>query len=698
MRLIKPLFFYLILTAFSLRGAKINQAYEALSIYDYFKAKKLFYEVLKKQPNAPAAYGLSTLFYRSDNPFSNADSAAKYITWAGNFFKKSRVKESYNGFIIDSLHISILADSIAQKLLKKALLANNTSDLEAFLIKNPFAPQNLKQQALLKRDQLIFSQNQYYNNSDSTYSVLLRFPQSHLYPELQTLYDKQLFEEYTVLKSAQVYIDFIRQYPTNKFIGKAQDDLFQLYRKNNDVQGLEFYVHNYPKSRFYNEAWKLLYALTVKSYNNDELTGFMNAYPEFPFKESINKEIELNNKILIPLNDSDYVGFIDTSGVFVIPATYDAATPFKEGVAVVTRNDSAWFVNKENKNVFNSFYTEAFPFISGIAPVNKNGQWFLINRQGQEIAGPFDDLSEQSEQIYTVKLNNKYGALDIYGNYILQPRFDKLGDFKNGKAYYIDNGLYGFITKSGKTFSARYQWISDFDENNIAIVKMNGLYGLINDSDSLFLNARYELILKAEHSNFILVRNNKYGFYSSKNCFITDVDNEFKKELPVSYYTNGLAFKLIKNKKQAIMDANGKVSIEFGMFDEVYFAQNNLIRIKKKNKYGFTDRKLNIVIPCKYLEATDFKDSISIVKTKTETVLISTAGTEVFKTKGSLTRIFAHYFWVEEEEQNLLIDNKGKVLIENASGYSMVNLQQNDNAATYLIIELENKSKKIIKL
>ncbi|HRD38826.1 MAG TPA: WG repeat-containing protein, partial [Bacteroidia bacterium] len=137
-----------------------------------------------------------------------------------------------------------------------------------------------------------------------------------------------------------------------------------------------FYVHNYPKSRFYNEAWKLLYALTVKSYNNDELTGFMNAYPEFPFKESINKEIELNNKILIPLNDSDYVGFIDTSGVFVIPATYDAATPFKEGVAVVTRNDSAWFVNKENKNVFNSFYTEAFPFISGIAPVNKNGQCF----------------------------------------------------------------------------------------------------------------------------------------------------------------------------------------------------------------------------------------------------------------------------------------------------------------------------------
>lgn len=698
MRLIKPLFFYLILTAFSLRGAKINQAYEALSIYDYFKAKKLFYEVLKKQPNAPAAYGLSTLFYRTDNPFSNADSAAKYITRAGNFFKMSPLKESYNGFTIDSLHISILADSIAQKLLKKAFLANSTTALENFLLNNPYAGADLKEQAIVKRDQLVFSQNQYYNNSDSTYSILLRFPQSHLYPELQTLYDKQLFEEYTALKSAQVYIDFIRTYANNKFVGKAQDDLFNLYRKNNDVQGLEFYVHNYPKSRSANEAWKLLYALTVKSYNNEELTGFMNAYPEFPFKESINKEIELNNKILIPLNDSDFVGFIDTSGIFAIPALYDAATPFKEGVAVVNRNDSAWFINKENKNVFQTFYTEAYPFINGIAPVNKTGQWFLINRQGQEIAGPFDDLSEQSEQVYTVKLNNKYGAIDVYGNYILQPRFDKLGDFKNGKAYYIDNGSYGFITKGGKTFNARYQWISDFDENNIAIVKLNGLYGLINDSDSLFLNARYELILKAEHSNFVLVRNNKYGFYSSKNCFITDVDNEFKKELPVSYYTNGQSFKLIKNKKQAIMDANGKITIDFGMYDEVYFVQNNLIRIKKKTKYGFVDRKLNLSIPLKYLEAGDFKDSISICKTKNETVLIIPSGQEIIKTKGSITRINSHYFWVEEAEQNSIIDVKRKNIIPGVIGYSSVNLQQNDNGGNYLILEFENKSKKVLKL
>lgn len=698
MRLIKPLFFYLILTALSLRGAKINQAYEALSIYDYFKAKKLFYEVLKKQANASAAYGLSTIFYRTDNPFHNADSASKYITRAGNFFKISPIKESYNGFTIDSLHISILADSISQKLLKKAFLANSTIALESFLINNPFAGADLKEQAIAKRDQLVFSQNQYYNNSDSTYAILLRFPQSHLYQELQTLYDKQLFEEFTVLKSAQVYIDFIRSFPKNKFIGKAQDDLFNLYRKNNDVQGLEFYVHNYPKSRSVNEAWKLLYALTVKSYNNNELTGFINAYPEFPFKGSINKEIELNNKILIPLNDSDFVGFIDTSGIFTIPALYDAATPFKEGVAVVNRNDSAWFINKENKNVFQSFYTEAYPFINGIAPVNKGGQWFLINRQGQVIAGPFDDLSEQSEQVYTVKLNNKYGAIDVYGNYILQPRFDKLGDFKNGKAYYIHNGLYGFITKNGTAFNARYQWISDFDENNIAVVKLNGLYGLINDNDSLFLNARYELILKADHSNFVLVRNNKYGFYSSKNCFITDIDNEFKKELPVSYYTNGESFKLIKNKKQAIMDANGKITIDFGMYDEVYFAQNNLIRIKKKTKYGFVDRKLNLSIPLKYLEAGDFKDSISICKTKNETVLINPGGQEIIKTKGSITRINSHYFWVEEAEQNSIIDVKRKNIIPGVIGYTSINLQQHDNGGNYLILEFENKSKKILKL
>ena len=77
--------------------------------------------------------------------------------------------------------------------------------------------------------------------------------------------------------------------------------------------------------------------------------------PDFPFKASINKEIELNNKILIPVNDSDFVGYVDTTGKYTIPPVYDEATIFKEGLAVVNKNDSVFFINKESENVFNAF-------------------------------------------------------------------------------------------------------------------------------------------------------------------------------------------------------------------------------------------------------------------------------------------------------------------------------------------------------
>ncbi|MBL0328623.1 MAG: hypothetical protein IPP64_04230 [Bacteroidetes bacterium] len=64
--------------SFSAFGGKLSKAYDALKIYNYFEAKRLFEKSLKKE-SAPAAYGLSNIYFRADNPFSNIDSAYHYI-------------------------------------------------------------------------------------------------------------------------------------------------------------------------------------------------------------------------------------------------------------------------------------------------------------------------------------------------------------------------------------------------------------------------------------------------------------------------------------------------------------------------------------------------------------------------------------------------------------------------------------------
>jgi hypothetical protein len=694
MRLKRALIYYFLLTivgTLNLKASKIEDAFEALRIYDYFKAKKLFYSQLKKKDKVAAAFGLATIFYRSDNPFHNNDSASKYISMAGNYLRRSFCKYELAGFNVDSSSVFGLADSVAHKAFLKASVSNSRSSLEKFILDNPYASLKKKNAAMFLRDEISFQLCNSYNLIDSTKETLLRYPESYFYYDLGLLLDKQIFDLETSLKTPSQLITFIGKHPTNKFLDRAMDELFDLYKKNKQISELDFYVKNYPKSHFINEAWKLLYALSVKSYNTNELQAFVEKYPAFPFKASINKEIELNNKILIPVNHEDYTGFIDTSGKFIIPPVYDAATPFQEGLSVVVKNDTAYFVNKENENVFNTFYSEAFPFINGIAPVNIGGQWFLINRQGQKTNGPFEELSEQSENIYVVKQNNKYGAIDLYGNYIVQPQLDKIGDFKNGGAYYISDGLYGFLRKNGTSSHARYQWISDFDENKLAIVKYNNAYGITGFNDSLILSPKYDLIVKARNNIFILVKNNKYGFFHGSGCFLSEIDYDFRKELSADFYTNGKLFKLVKKNKQALMDSNGKLTIDYGTYEEVNFAQDNLIRVKRNGKYGFVDRKLSQAIPAKYQSASDFNNGVSVVTLKKEMLLINLKGEEFFRTNGVITPINESYFLVKEEEGDKVINNRGDLIVSGVEAYHI-------NRDGYLILDLENNSKKVVKL
>ena len=61
-----------LVAGFPLMKSKINKANEALDVYDYFKAKKLFYSAIEKS-KVEANYGLAVIYSRTDNPFSNID-------------------------------------------------------------------------------------------------------------------------------------------------------------------------------------------------------------------------------------------------------------------------------------------------------------------------------------------------------------------------------------------------------------------------------------------------------------------------------------------------------------------------------------------------------------------------------------------------------------------------------------------------
>jgi len=671
-------------------GNKLTEAYAALSVHDYFKAKKLFYALNKKQWNAYASYGLSVIYYRNNNPFHQTDSAAKYAAIAYNSFKQSNTVASYSGFTVDALSLQAMVDSIAYQQLKKCVIANRIETYETFLKQNYLCSPRYRQAAISARDELEYNKVIGINKSDSTLFFMITHPMSVFKTDAFKLRERQLFNEITADKSAQSYIYFIANQSQNANINAAYRALLDIYKESKNTEGVVAFIKNYPTAPQHTEAWQSLFTLSIKTFTKEELESFLVNYPDFPFKNSIVKEVQLNSLELIPIEKNERIGFADTSGKIVIEPMYDEVSDFYEGLSIVHKNDSVFYINKENKNTLNRIFTDALPFTNGLAPVKFNNKWHLINRLGETKTDAFEEINELSENVYVVKKDNLYGAIDPYGQALYPIKYEKLGNVKNGCAYYQLEGAYGFITKTGYVHKPEFEWISDFSNKGLAVYKWQNKFGLIENNGSALTHANFDQIIKANDSLYLVVLNNQYGYYSANGCFLSEIAYDYEKEKSAHYYTNGTTLKLIKKGNQALMDFNGRMSIDFGVYSEINFAANGLIRIKRNNKYGYIDRKLNPVIPFKYLSAGDFEDSLAIVSSKKGYHLINTKGEELLTSETAIERICKGYYISETNDSTALYAKTGQQLFPKVISFEIYK--------HYLILYLENNQIKIIAI
>lgn len=78
-------------------------------------------------------------------------------------------------------------------------------------------------------------------------------------------------------------------------------------------------------------------------------------------------------------------GYIDSSGKKIIECNYGSANDFHEGVACVRKNGKFGFIDKNNNIVIPFLYRRALDFKNGIAYVLDGDKWGGINAQGQTV-------------------------------------------------------------------------------------------------------------------------------------------------------------------------------------------------------------------------------------------------------------------------------------------------------------------------
>jgi len=180
-------------------------------------------------------------------------------------------------------------------------------------------------------------------------------------------------------------------------------------------------------------------------------------------------------------------GYIDRTGQLVIPAHFDEAGDFSEGLArVKVKGDpDKWgYIDKQGNYVIPPQFYSAGDFREGLAPVwmllhpgikqgyiDPLGKWIISDSKFINVREFSEGLAPVLVNIGTEKRGNfKWGYIDKEGKWVIPAQFNDVFPFSDGMAQVevvkgFNKRKYGFIDRTGKTVvEPVYDRVNDFRE------------------------------------------------------------------------------------------------------------------------------------------------------------------------------------------------------------------------------------------
>lgn len=199
--------------------------------------------------------------------------------------------------------------------------------------------------------------------------------------------------------------------------------------------------------------------------------GFINSKGEIVVPFEFDKPCgPYSDGMAIYTDSTERCGYIDRSGNVVIPAQYEWATNFSDGLAYVTNEDVAGVIDKTGKLIINTRdkYYISSGFVKGFAVVGgiDDESMGIVNKKGELVVPMKYSIHNLCDDVYVSASydSQKYGAFSYDGKQIVPFEFDELSDFNSGLALAKLGERSFVINKEGKT------GILNFEE---ALAKLN---------------------------------------------------------------------------------------------------------------------------------------------------------------------------------------------------------------------------------
>jgi hypothetical protein len=302
----------------------------------------------------------------------------------------------------------------------------------------------------------------------------------------------------------------------------------------------------------------------------------------------------------------------------LIPAQFDYASPFSEGLARVKIGQKWGYIDKQGKLVipaqFDGYDVDApvplfnlsamdkqplrmrYPgnFSQGLAPVKVGEKWGYINKQGKFVIPPkFTCADDFSEGLAAVGEPLARGVRGMYinpqGKTIFSHRFGCTGNkFSQGLALIGEETI---INKSGtvvRTLRNNFRSsapLSVFSENLLAVGNAQG-FGFINTQGRVVIPPQFRVVYPFSEGLALAEKKpggsgGSFGFIDKTGKFVIPPNL-----LVPSAFSQGLAPFCSGENACGYIDKSGKVAISTQFADVSAFSEN-LAPVKVGNKWGY---------------------------------------------------------------------------------------------------------------
>jgi len=676
----RVILFILFLTCALNAGAdKIKKGYQALEIYNYFEAKRLFEKSLKKKI-VPASFGLSLIYYRADNPFHNIDSAYKYIVIANEKFPllEDKQKLEFQLYGVDQVSLQHQRELVSGVLFNRAVKQNNVEAMENFIQQNYWSTR--VDSASFIRDSLAFEIAGNKNLSESYLTFIETYPTSVFSNQANARYQQTLYLESTSSNTLISYIDFVRKYPESPYRTDAEDKIFEIYTQTGTVQSFEKFIEDCPQNHNVGAAWKKLLNAHVQttSYSEESMTEFINEFPDYPFVQELEQEMKLANTLFYPFKSKDKWGFIDEFGEVRINPEFEDAEDFQEGLAVIKMNGKYGYINKSGKIIIQPVFDDALDFNEGHAVVEYHEKLGMINRNGEFIISPrFEDLGNLRGGLAYFLKDSLYGYFDSKGIERIPPKYTDAYDFEEGKAVVSQNEFFGLIDAFGTTYiPMKYEELKQY-EKDIYLAKLNDFWGMIHVSGDTILHFEFDYIGDMKNNRALVEKSGTFNYVSRQGISVLPnwipVYSEYRQ---LAEYKNGYA-KIYVDGKYNLIDTTGKKL--FAQPKENIGDYSSIIAASKAGKWGFINSTGNQVIPYNFSFANSFNGAAAIVMADPFYGLVNKSGQYIIQP-----------FY---EEMSFINDTL--ILAKSRGNFGLMNIQ-GDTLLNFVYINIEPISDKIV--